>query len=235
VQSGNGAERKPLTEDDCYNYFLDAIARGDLKPNQRLIETEIAAELGVGRATIRTALARLQQEGVVERERNRGARVRLISESEAVGILEARAVLECLAVRHAAVNATDDDVEALRHMLSEMATARDHGDLLAVSDLNGRLHQRLLKVAAHATVSRLLELLHSHHVRFQFRTILAPGRSGESFNEHTAIVNAIAAHDPDQAEAAMRIHLDHVMDALKRTRPHHDLLVPLASEAKRPE
>jgi DNA-binding FadR family transcriptional regulator len=59
-------------------------------------------------------------------------------------------------------------------------------------------------------------------VRFRFRTILVPGRSQQSYQEHAAIVEAVVAHDPDRAEEAMRYHLSHVADALKattRTRP----------------
>lgn len=212
------ARRHPAT-DGCYDYLLQAIVSGELQPNQRLIETELAQTLGVSRGAIRTALIRLEQEGVVDRERNRGARVRLISESEAVEILEARTALECLAIRHAAMNATEGDVTDLRSMLDEMKTAREHDDLLAVSAVNGRLHRRLIEIARHTTVARLLEMLRSQHVRFQYRTILAPGRSTRSFEEHCAIVDAVAAHDPDSAESAMRRHLCHVIEALKQTRP----------------
>jgi DNA-binding GntR family transcriptional regulator len=212
-------KRTQLSEDGCYNHLLSAIVSGTFQPNQRLIEIELAQSLGVGRATVRTALARLEQEGVVERERHRGARVRFISESEAVEILEARTALECLVARHAAQNASVEDVTILRGMLDEMRVARERGDLLGVSDVNGHLHRRLVKIAQHATASRLLDLLHSHHVRFQFRTILAPGRSEQSFAEHCAIVEAVAAHDPDDAEAAMRRHLSHVTEALRQTQP----------------
>lgn len=215
----NGQDRPQLSEDGCYDHLLQAIVSGTLQPNQRLIEIELAQSLGVGRATIRTALARLEQEGVVERERHRGARVRFISESEAVEILEARTALESLMARHAAINATDQDVVDLRSMLDEMRAARESGDLLGVSDVNARLHRRLVKIAQHATVARLLELLHSHHVRFQFRTILAPGRPEQSFAEHHTIVEAVAAHDPDAAEAAMHRHLSHVTEALRQTGP----------------
>jgi DNA-binding FadR family transcriptional regulator len=52
-------------------------------------------------------------------------------------------------------------------------------------------------------------------VRFQYRTILLPGRSERSFSEHTAVVDAIADGDGDEAEAAMRTHLSHVADALR--------------------
>src|ERR1700742_4650370 len=92
----------------------DAIVTGRLQPNQRLVESELASSLGVSRTVVRMALARLEHEGLVEHERHRGARVRLVDESEAVEILEARAVLEGLAVRRAAERATPAEVAELR-------------------------------------------------------------------------------------------------------------------------
>jgi DNA-binding GntR family transcriptional regulator len=211
-----------VTDDECYTQLREAIMRGEFQPNERLIEMDLAQSLGAGRAAIRTALARLEQEGLVQRERYRGARVRLVSEAEALEILEARAALESLAVRHAARNATSDDIAALRALLDELTQRLEGGDLLGYSAVNARLHQHLLQIANHATVARLLDMLKSQNVRFQYRTILIPGRPQQSHQEHTAIVEAVAAHDPDRAEAAMRAHLSHVADALratKRTRP----------------
>jgi DNA-binding GntR family transcriptional regulator len=204
-----------ITDEECYTQLREAIMRGEFQPNERLIEMDLAQSLGAGRAAIRTALARLEQEGLVQRERYRGARVRLISEAEAIEILEARAVLEGLAVRQAALNATEDDIVALRALLDELARRLEASDLLGYSEVNARLHQRLLRIANHATVSRLLDMLKSQNVRFQFRTILVPGRPHHSYQEHTAIVEAIAAHDPARAEEAMRFHLSHVVEALK--------------------
>src|SRR6266581_1299136 len=211
-----------LTDDECYVRLREAIMKEELLPNERLIEMDLAQSLGAGRAAIRTALARLEQEGLVQRERHRGARVRLVSETEAIEILEARAVLESLAMRHAALNATADDIATLRTLLDELAQRLEGGDLLGYSDVNARLHQQLLRIANHATVSRLLDMLKSQNVRFRFRTILIPGRPQHSYQEHANIVEAVAAHDPDRAEEAMRSHLSHVAEALKatkRTRP----------------
>ena len=211
-----------VTDDECYTQLREAIMRGEFQPNERLIEMDLAQSLGAGRAAIRTALARLEQEGLVQRERYRGARVRLVSETEAIEILEARAALESLAMRHAALNATADDIATLRTLLDELAQLLEGGDLLDYSDANARLHQQLLRIANHATVSRLLDMLKSQNVRFQFRTILVPGRPQQSYQEHAAIVEAVAAHDPDRAEETMRSHLSLVADALKatkRTRP----------------
>jgi DNA-binding GntR family transcriptional regulator len=193
----------------------EAIVSGRLLPNQRLVEADLTRTLGVGRSAVRAALARLEHEGLVEHERNRGARVRLVEEREAVEILEARAALEALAARHAATRAGEADIADLRRILSEMRCLLDRGDLLSASDQNAVLHERLLEIAGHATAGRLISTLKSQLVRFQYRTILVPGRSERSFAEHGRIVDAVAAGDPDAAEAAMQTHLSHVAEALR--------------------
>jgi DNA-binding GntR family transcriptional regulator len=193
----------------------EAIVTGRFQPSERLVEVDVARELGVGRSAVRTALARLEHEGLVEHERHRGARVRLVGAQEAVEILETRAVLEGLAARHAAANASPEDVKDLHRILDGMRRRLDAGDLLGASDQNAVLHGRILEISRHATAARLIATLKSQLVRFQYRTIMLPGRSEHSFGEHRAIVAAIAAGDREAAEQAMRTHLSHVAEALR--------------------
>jgi DNA-binding GntR family transcriptional regulator len=209
------AEEHPTDSGRPEDRLREAIVTGHFQPNERLVEADVARELGVGRSAVRTALARLEHEGLVEHERHRGARVRLVGAQEAVEILETRAVLEGLAARHAAEKATPEDVEALSAILEEMRRRLNAGDLLGASDENAVLHGRILEISGHATASRLIATLKSQMVRFQYRTILLPGRSERSFGEHSALIQAIAAGDPDAAEQAMRTHLSHVADALR--------------------
>jgi DNA-binding GntR family transcriptional regulator len=197
-----------------------AIVAGRLMPNERLVEADLTQRLGVGRSAVRAALARLEHEGLVELEPHRGARVRRVPLAEAVEILQARAALEGLAVRQAAARATAQDVDGLRAILADMRRLLDNGDLIAASDANARLHARLRRIGGHGTANRLISELRSQLVRFNYRTILLPGRSERSFAEHTAIVDAVSAGDPDAAEAAMRAHLFHVGDALRQTQEH---------------
>jgi DNA-binding GntR family transcriptional regulator len=204
-----------VSSDGGYQALREAIVVGTLQPNERLVEANLARDFGLGRSAVRTALARLEQDGLVEREPHRGARVRLIDEREAVEILEARSVLEGVAARHAATNATPADVKRLRQILKEMRRLLDSGDLLRASDENAVLHRTLLEIADHPTVARLISMLKSQLVRFQYRTIMLPGRTERSFEEHSAIVDAVAAGDPDAAEKAMRRHLSHVAEALR--------------------
>jgi DNA-binding GntR family transcriptional regulator len=203
--------------DAAYARLREHILAGRLQPNERLVEVDLTRSLGTTRSVVRTALARLAHDGLVEHERNRGAKVRLVEELEAIEILEARTVLEALVARKAARNATAEDVAELRSILAAMSERLAADDLLGASDLNSRLHATIQRIAGHRTAERLVGSLNSHLVRFQYRTILLPGRSSGSFAEHTAIVDAIAAGDGDAAEAAMRTHLSHVADALRAT------------------
>jgi DNA-binding GntR family transcriptional regulator len=200
---------------DGYEDLRKAIVGGELLPGERLLEEDLSARLGLGRAAIRMALVRLEHDGLVQRERHRGATVRRVSESEAVEILEARAALEGLAARHAARNAGDAAVAELRGIVSEMQELRGRGDPLGVSNANARLHGLILDISRHQTAKRLSQTLSSQLVRFQYRTVLLPGRSEHSSAEHMEIVEAIAAHDPDAAEEAMRRHLSRVAEALR--------------------
>ena len=205
--------RRP--EDAAYDRLRAAIKAGRLQPNERLVEADLAQSLGVGRAAVRTALARLEQEGIVQREPNRGARVRLVSEAEAVEILEARAALEALAARHAAQKATAGDVSELEAILAEMRARLETDDLVGYSTCNRVLHQKVLEIARHATAAALLERMSVQNVRHQFRTILAAGRPAQSLAEHAAVVAAVAAGDADAAEIAMRDHVLNVAGALR--------------------
>ena len=126
-----------------------------------------------------------------------------------------RAALEQLIARHAAANVTRADLRDLNRMLTEMRRRVEESDPLGYSELNGQFHQRIWTIADHVTASSLVATLKSQAIRFQYRTILQPGRTQRSLREHEAIVAALAERDPEGCEAAMREHLSHVVETLR--------------------
>lgn len=201
--------------DDAYATMRRIIRSGELGPGERLVETDLAQRLGLGRNAIRTSLARLEQDGLVERTAFRGARVRVIDEEEAVEILEARGALEGVAASYAAQRASPQDVDALRSIVMQMTELLAAGDLLGMSELNARLHGRIVDIANLPRVARLIDDLNAQNVRHQFRTVLAPGRPSQSLREHGAIVDAIASGNATDAEDAMRTHISNVIRTLQ--------------------
>ncbi len=199
----------------AYRRLREGIASGQFHPNERLVEASVATRLGVGRTAVRAALVRLDQEGLVTLEPNRGARVRLISNREALEIEEVRATLEAMLTRRAATRVTPADLRDLRQVVVEMRQRVDKKDAMGYSDLNARFHQRIWAAADHPTASRLVGSLKSQSIRLQYQTILRPGRTERSLHEHEAIFSALKAHDPDAAEQAMLAHLAEVQETLK--------------------
>lgn len=199
-----------------YDALRAAIVSGEIAPDARLVEVEVSAAFGMSRGAVRTALIRLEQDGLVVREPHRGARVRRVSNEEAVEILQARAVLEGLAARQAAERIDDTGKSHLAECLARQRELLERGDLLGASDANADLHAALLELSGHSTAKRLIHALHSQTVRYQYRTILIPGRSSASQAEHAEIVEAVLAGEAEKAEEAMRRHLFNVAEALRR-------------------
>ncbi|GHB32163.1 hypothetical protein GCM10010377_23060 [Streptomyces viridiviolaceus] len=192
-----------------------AILRGEMAPAQRLVENELAEQFGVTRASIRAALIDLESQGLVERIRNRGSRVRVVTVEEAVAITECRLVLEGLCAAKAAVAVSDEQLAELKELGTAMRKAVAGGEPLVYSDLNHELHARIREFSGQLTAVELLERLNAQLVRHRFQLALRPGRPQQSLNEHLAMIEAIEARDPQAAEAAVRAHLTSVIEALR--------------------
>ena len=203
------------TRKDVYHELREAIVTGRFHPNERLVEAAVAESIGAGRTAVRSALVRLDQEGLVVLEPNRGARVRLIDGREALEIEEVRAALEGMLARRAAARVSHEDVAALDAMTAEMRRRVEEGDALGYSELNARFHERIWAAAGHRTATRIVRGLKSQSIRFQFQTALRPGRAERSLHEHEAIVDALRRGDGETAESAMRTHLAEVLDTLR--------------------
>ncbi|HTJ28471.1 MAG TPA: GntR family transcriptional regulator [Candidatus Limnocylindria bacterium] len=191
------------------------IATGAFQPNEHLVEAAIAARYDTKRPVVRAALLVLAKEGLIEHERNRGARVRAITLREAIEISEVRMVVEGLCAAKAAELADDEEIAALRELTREMAACVANGEVPRYSTLNARLHERIAEFAKQRTAGEILTRLARLNVRHQFSVALLPRRMAISLPQHEAIVEAIAAHDPARAESAMREHLASVIEALR--------------------
>ncbi|WP_084356607.1 GntR family transcriptional regulator [Mycolicibacterium wolinskyi] len=191
------------------------ILRGELVPNQRLVEADLAEQFGASRTAVRTALGELAVQGLVEREQNRGARVRVISFDEAIEIAEVRRALESLCAGKAAAVVTDDEIAELKAIGEAMEQAVAGGDLGGYSAKNRELHARIHQISGQRTALSLIERLRAQSVRQQFALAMKPGRPSVSLGEHLAIIDAIAHRDPAAAEHAMTVHLNSVVAAMR--------------------
>ncbi|WP_110588775.1 GntR family transcriptional regulator [Microbacterium suaedae] len=211
-----GTEPK-LDSDGLSAMLRREISAGELAPNQRLIEADIVEQYGVSRSVVRTALANLAVEGMVERVQNRGARVRAIDADEALEILELRAAIESVCAAHAARHASDEQIAELVSIGERMRAYVDDGDVEGYSACNRALHDQVLELSGMQLAPTIVNRLRAQHARFRIKLARTHNRPRVSFPEHMAIIDAIRARDADAAAQAMEAHLRSVQSA---TREH---------------
>jgi DNA-binding GntR family transcriptional regulator len=193
-----------------------AIYHGEFAPGQRLVESELAGAYDTSRGAVREAIALLQNEGLVTRERNRSAWVRPVTIEEAIEILEVRAVVEGLCAAKAAARASTEDRRVLRTLADEMTVAVKRGDVLTDSMVSDQMHAKIREIAGQQTAAGIINRLRHQGVRYQFRVSLLPGRLVEGFEEHLGIIDAVIAGDPELAERLSREHFASVIEAVRR-------------------
>lgn len=213
--SGDGVfsgrhDRRKVT-DWVYEEIREAIIDLRLQPGEALREAAIAEQLGVSKTPVREALGRLEQEGLVETTSFKGAVVSGYSREDLIEIYELRELLEGAAARAAAEGATAETLDRLDAMVTTSRELRAAGDFEALADLLGEFDEVVYAQVANSRIAALIENLRAHLSRIGKLTETIPGRVEASVEEHTGIVEAIAARDPDGAERLIRAHIRSVL------------------------
>ena len=209
VFSGRHDRRK--VTDWVYEEVRQAIIELRLQPGEPLREATMAEQLGVSKTPVREALARLEQEGLVETTSFKGAVVSGYSPQDLQEIYELRELLEGAAVRAAAATASPETVARLEGLVNESRDLRSKDDLEGLAALLGTFDLVIYDQVANERIRALIENLKAHLARIGRLSEEIPGRVKASVEEHAAIVDAIAARDADGAERAMRAHIRSVL------------------------
>lgn len=172
----------------------------------------------MSRTPVRAALERLASDGLVEMSPNKGAAVANMSLEQSIEVLRIRQALEELACRLAAEHMTEDDISRLRELVALMEKCVDIGDLYEYSRLNNEFHQSIARASRSARLAELVDLMKASTMRQRIVSLLTPGRTKQSLEEHRRIVDAledsIESGDSTIAEEAMRAHLQGMLQSL---------------------
>ena len=182
------------------------ILKGELSAGEKLTEQDVALRLGVSRGPVREAFRALEDLGLVQIEKNRGAFVRKIDLNEAVEIHDVYSVLEELAARTAAGRLSPTQIAELKSLVESMDVASEAEDLDRFYSLNLSFHQLLVEGSGNrrllSVYNRLLNELHL----FRRFGLMQRGEMQLSNRDHYQILERIAAGDSNGAAEAMRTH-----------------------------
>jgi DNA-binding GntR family transcriptional regulator len=189
---------------DAYGLILEAIDRGDYRPGDRLVESELADRFGVSRTPIREALQRLETQSMLTRD-GRSLIVASLDHDQMAELYAVRAELEGLAARLAARHATPEEVRVLRDMVAEDRALV--GDPRALARANRRFHAQIHRASHNRYLVQQLDLVHRSMALMASTSLAVEGRGEAALAEHDRIVAAIAAGDGEAAGVALREHI----------------------------
>jgi DNA-binding GntR family transcriptional regulator len=194
--------------------ILDGIISGRRPPGSRLVETQIAKELGVSQASVREALRDLEQIGCVAHEPFRGCSVRAFSAPELLEAFPVRTALEALAARLAAEQISGEELERLRQLVGRMRDAARRRDAHEQSLANAAFHATIVHAARNSTLERQWQLLEPFS-----RTYISVSRPSldlvELSERHVPILEAMERRDAAGAARAMEEHLTRAAEVLR--------------------
>lgn len=204
---------KPLRELVCEN-LRDAINKGILSPGERLMEIQIAEEMGVSRTPVREAIRKLELEGFVVMIPRRGTYVSNISIKDINEVYEIRTALDILAGGLAAERINDEEIEEMRELLVLTEKHIGEKNLNKIIEIDSKFHDVLYKASRNERLVNIINNLREQITSIRGQSMNYPGRLADTLNEHKEIVESIAARDIDRAQEAVRIHLENAEQTL---------------------
>jgi DNA-binding GntR family transcriptional regulator len=206
--------------DEIYSILRAAILSHDIEPGTRLLEAELAAELGVSRAPVREAIRKLEHDGLLESLPRRGATVVTVPEEEIQIFYELRSDIEAKAFARAAGRVTDADLEGLREKLLAIHAAYEAADVDAVTDADREFHGAVLAISGLTLLRRIWSNLDGP-LRLRIHQLVDAAADPDSaFIEsreysHARLLEALAARDADEAARLVRGHILEVKELVR--------------------
>ncbi len=209
---------KPLRE-IVFEYLRQSILDGKLEPGKRLMEIQMAEQLGVSRTPIREAIRKLELEGLVVMVPRKGAYVADVSIKDVLEVLEVRGVLEGLAASLAAERMTDDEIKDLTSIFNEFRACYENNDIEGLIEKDVEFHDCIFNGARNAKLNQIAQGLREQIYRFRVRYISRYNKAKELVDEHGNIFEAISNRDPELAYKCGINHIEnltnHMMEQLQ--------------------
>jgi DNA-binding GntR family transcriptional regulator len=207
--------KKRNSEDSVFWKLKTAIRKKYIKQGSQLVEVALAQQLGVSRTPVRSAIKRLEAEGLVNSIPNRGAFVITPTQKELEETFLVRAQLEIMATRLTAANVTPKQVKELRQLIEKETAVFDEADMEGYWQANDKLHLKIAEFSGNRVLcSYIKDLLD----RTRIYLILYDPFYKLDYNpttEHEAIVEAIADNAPERACAAVQAHINSSISGLE--------------------
>lgn len=201
--------------EQIFSLIRDRIISGKIPADVAIRQDALAAEFGVSKIPLREALARLEQDGLLISQANRGFFVRPLSATEAEEVYALRLKLEPEAVAMASKMASADDRVAAAEALRALDDAAS-GDKAEVGTLNRAFHMSLVRPIHRPVTIQIIERLNIICERYVGKHLEPAGRDDRAHHEHLTMLNLWSEGKADEVAALMHDHIFSTLEDLRR-------------------
>ncbi|MCV6577285.1 MAG: GntR family transcriptional regulator [Cohaesibacter sp.] len=205
MTDNDSASTAPSLADSVYQELLASIRDGKFHPGERIKEASVAKALNVSRTPVREAIRRLQSEGRVTIEPQRGAVVAELNRQEVSELYALRRRLEGVAAGFAAQHASDAEIEMMEDILERSKAAQQDKRLL--NQINWELHYAIYHAGKNRFLLKSIEAISDSMALLRGAHHIPDERPQQLYQEHKCIIDAIRARDPQAAEQAAQDHI----------------------------
>ena len=196
-------------KDAVYNAVRDSILSGKYEPGQRIMENDIAAQLGVSRTPVREALRMLEKENLLQITPRRGAEVLAMSAKDVKNVLEIRSALEMFATEKASQKMDDSQINELIKRQNMFVEACRQNDCERAADCDEAFHDIIYNTTDNEKLIDVFNSLKAQLHAYRSAYLKVSGLMGISINHHYDIIEAIKNHNSDLAAQKAREHIRH--------------------------
>jgi len=200
-------ERKSLRE-EIYESLKKSILHGKLKGGQRLIEEQLANQVGISRTPVREAFHKLERDDLVERRPKGGFAVREFTNEDVEEIFGIRAALESYAAYLATLHITPDEISALEKKIREAERALKNGDEDKAVDVHTEFHDLLYRACKSKKLNEMINNFRDYFYRYRHALLHTEGGMKISIQDHLQMLEAMKKKNPKRVEMLVRKHLE---------------------------
>ncbi len=201
--------------DVVFNTLREAILRGDLKPGERLMEIQLASQLGVSRTPIREAIRMLEQEGLAVTMPRKGAEVAKMTLKGMEDVLEIRAALDELASQLACERMTEAQLERLKDRKQDFEISLRSENVKAIAEADMNFHDVIYEATGNPKLVNMLNNLREQIYRYRVEYLKNTDNYPMLIEEHDAVYNAILERNKEAAKTSIGIHVENQAIAVK--------------------
>jgi len=195
-----------------YSHLRKAVLSGRIPTNERLVETQLAQQLGTSRTPIREALHKLELENLVSSIPRVGYVVKGLSEEDVNDICEIRSVIEGLAVKRAISQITEKNLERLRKNIEQSRQVILQERLEKMVVLDTEFHDILCQSSGSKRIHELSQLLREYMLKFRIECLRTPEIASKAASAHERIFQAICERNLTKAQTSIDDHLREVRE-----------------------